>query len=383
MELTDVVASEASALDQHENLELLAPDFSGLGDPLGNALPFVLWTVGDQPLLDHWLDFALDEGCRRVHIYTSDRPHKVREHLAEKADFWPIEIRLFTVRSDRDSAAGARAIFTLPSLEALPVPQYTDPYDLLNHWQALERGWLDTVLSADEENSKYIALGSGCQVHPSARILMPACIGDNVSIGPGCVVGPYAVVDSGAVLSGGNILTHSHVSQDTYLGPDTELDNAVLVRNRLTNLRLRTSIELVDAFLADSMRPEKRHWSTRVFGRIEAILVFLILSIFHARIQKKSPFLYTRKDLLKRVLAGRLSLYGKPSLGFQNASDEYAELRDALGECPEGFFSYADAQGAHELEDPATFLHLMYASSLPRKFRDSACRRALWKRLLS
>ena len=59
-------------------------------------------------------------------------------------------------------------------------------------------------------------------------------------------------------------------------------------------------------------------------------------------------------------------------------------MRDSLDQYPDGFFSYADAQGAHEQDDPATFLHLIYAASLPQKFRDNArSRRAFLEKLFS
>ena len=49
---------EVKPTPQNTDFALLAPIFV-IDDPLGLGLPFALWTVGDQPILDHWLDFAL------------------------------------------------------------------------------------------------------------------------------------------------------------------------------------------------------------------------------------------------------------------------------------------------------------------------------------
>ena len=85
----------------------------------------------------------------------------------------------------------AHCIIDLPtSTNKTDISEIKDVPALLKCWQAIERSWLDEVLSADEENSQYMSLGSGCQVHPTVKINMPACIGDHVSIGPGCEIGP-------------------------------------------------------------------------------------------------------------------------------------------------------------------------------------------------
>ena len=381
MELTKT-AEETVEAPKPGSLELLAPDFSALGDPLGLGLPYAMWTIGDQPLLDHWLDYALDEGWKSVCVYTSDRPHRIREHLGNRAHFWPIEFELKTIRGDDEAPEGTISMLGLPSISRDASNGINDSAALLNHWQSLQKAWLDTVLSADQENSKYLALGSGCQVHPSAQIHMPACIGDNVFVGPGCEIGPYAVVESGTVLAGGNFVKDSHISRDTYLGPDTELDGAVLVGKRLLNLRLGAEVELVDAFLADSVASSQSASKASLFTRVEALCVWALISIFNRKLSRKSPDLTQRFSDLKRVLRGEIALYGKRLLDDGNLSALGSELKASCQDYPDGFFSYADAQGVYDAEDPATYLHLAYAASLPPSYRDSVCRRALWKLLL-
>ena len=59
-------------------LRLALPDWQHLDDVYRSKLPFALWKVGEQPLLHHWLDYAVDEDAERVVLLCGDRPAEVR-----------------------------------------------------------------------------------------------------------------------------------------------------------------------------------------------------------------------------------------------------------------------------------------------------------------
>ena len=66
-----------------DHLDLVLPDWCGLDTVRRSPLPFALWTIGDQCLLHHWLDHAVNQGVSTVHVFAADRPAAVRQMLAE------------------------------------------------------------------------------------------------------------------------------------------------------------------------------------------------------------------------------------------------------------------------------------------------------------
>ena len=85
-------------------LRLALPDWQHLDDVHQCKLPFVLWPVGEQPLLHHWLDHAVDRGANRVVLLCSDRPADIRSAM-EEAELWPIDWELLPVARVDDAAA--------------------------------------------------------------------------------------------------------------------------------------------------------------------------------------------------------------------------------------------------------------------------------------
>src|SRR5688572_18950863 len=93
------MASEPASEKREEKdttLALVLPDWQRLDTVLRSHLPFVLWQVGDQPLLYHWLDHAVDRGFEKVTLICADRPAEVRRAMND-AQLWPIQWEVETV----------------------------------------------------------------------------------------------------------------------------------------------------------------------------------------------------------------------------------------------------------------------------------------------
>ncbi|NJK88295.1 MAG: hypothetical protein HC923_02150 [Myxococcales bacterium] len=145
-----------------------------------------MWPIGEQPLLYHWLDYAVDRGYSRVLLICSDRPAEVRS-VMEEAHLWPIEWELYPVRSVRDRE-DYEIVDHLPGLPR-PMGEITNGWELLDRWFLLRRAWFDLTMPNDEAR-RPLALGRFAQIHPTAEIVMPVWFEDHVQIGPGCRVGP-------------------------------------------------------------------------------------------------------------------------------------------------------------------------------------------------
>ena len=94
-----------------KTLFLLAPDFAALDTIWRNALPFVLWPVGSQPLLAHWLDEAVRLAFDEVQIFTADRPSDLRQFLNE-GNYWSTKISVVPLTDDASAPDGSPAFAT-------------------------------------------------------------------------------------------------------------------------------------------------------------------------------------------------------------------------------------------------------------------------------
>ena len=115
--------------------KLLAPDWSALDTVWKNPLPFVLWPVGQQPLIAHWMDEAVRRGVETVELFVADRPAEVRAWL-EGGAYWSRRLRLVPIASETDAPSDAECLTGLPGDESDLVPG--DGRALLQHWFALQ-----------------------------------------------------------------------------------------------------------------------------------------------------------------------------------------------------------------------------------------------------
>ena len=74
-------------------------------------------------------------------------------------------------------------------------------------------------------------LGRGSVVDPSARVVGPAVIGDNCSIGSGVVLGEYTTIGSNVRIADNAELRRSVVNDNSYLGSGCRVEGAVVARS--------------------------------------------------------------------------------------------------------------------------------------------------------
>jgi len=83
---------------KREVLEIEIPDWSELDHQMADGRPFVLWRVGYQSLLHHWLDHAINSDVGFLRIYCPGKPHLVRQAM-EDATLCPIDWKLIPSRT--------------------------------------------------------------------------------------------------------------------------------------------------------------------------------------------------------------------------------------------------------------------------------------------
>lgn len=354
-----------------DTLDLALPDWGTLDDVLRSPLPFGLWTVGDQCLLHHWLDHAVNIGATRVRVFAADRPAAVRS-LLEDSKLWPLEIEFHSVAGESAAPGTAQRVDWLPGSGAPAAPE--NGWDLIDRAAAMERAWLDRL--AADADSDLLSMGFSCRIHPEAVLTPPYFIGDHVSIGPGCRIGPYAVIGEGSVVSGANVVADSHLSPRSFLGPVTALEQCRLENGVLLSLKNRTRLDNVEPHLVSSLA--KPAATVPLRERIDALRLYLRLrgapppagrfQTFDGLTLPGDPAyggLRNRPAWLPLVWQGKLRLYGVLPRTREQLEALDPDWRGTLRHAPAGVFSYADCQGCHSPGDPEEALHAVYQASLP------------------
>lgn len=351
-------------------LELVLPDWCGLDTVRVSPLPFALWTIGDQCLLHHWLDHAVNQGLGTVHVFAADRPAAVRRILEESA-LWPVEIQFTALAAHTAVPATAVPADWLPGLPSPPVP--TTGWELIERAAAMDRAWLDRM--AGEPDFPLVSIGFSCKIHPEATLHPPYYIGDEVFIGPGCEIGPYAIIGPGSVISGANRITHSHLAAHSFVGPVTALENCLVDGGVLFNLKHQVKLDQIETHLLSTLKKSSSGVPLR--DRLHALWLYLRLGGSHEAAASFDTFdgrtlpgdpaagLANRVAWLPLVWQGKLPLYGVLPRSAAQFDALPTDWQNALRHAPIGVFSFADSEGCHSAADRDEVIHAVYQAALP------------------
>ena len=393
----DATGSETT--DSERTLTLVAPDWQRLDDVLESPLPFVLWTVGAQPLLHHWLDHTVDEGYARVRLLVSDRPAEVRQAM-EDAKLWPVPWEVVPTSTTEVPEQDSEDIVYLDHLpgHAPPAEAPTDGWSLLRYWFSLRESWFASIDADHMEAFRTLAVGRFCSIHPSAELRMPVWIDDYVQIGPGCVVGPNVNVGRGAVLEGPSQITNSVITDHTYLSGHTELRDGYLDGGRLLNLRLGARVTNLDRIVADHLKREDIRRPSMV-ERLSSSVLYAAFSVADRVLpgrsskvdswqsfdglamteEEEGPLWRRRRTWLLHVLQGRMRLVGV----LPRTAEQFAQLspdwQDLIRNAPLGVLSYADLHGSHSAADELESVHAVYQASAPSAEIRNTVRENAWR----
>lgn len=352
-------------------LTLVLPDWSGLDTIIRSPLPFALWTIGDQCLLHHWLDFAVNRGMTEVHVFAADRPAAVRR-LLEESSLWPLKLRFTSIASTADAPTDAISVDWLPGATSPPAPN--NGWELAACAAAIEKSWLDRM--ATEPDFPLINIGFSCRIHPEAKLIPPYFIGDHVLIGPDCEIGPHAVIGNNSVISGANLIRNSHLSDSSFLGPVTALENCRLERGVLFNLKHQARLDDLETHLVSTL--ESAFPVIPFRDRIHALWLYCRMRsvetppgdflTFDGKTLMGDPSdlsLRNRIAWLPLVWKGELPLYGVLPRTKEQLETLDPDWKMVIRHTPTGVFSYADLHGCHSPSHPDEALHAVYQASLP------------------
>lgn len=346
-----------------KTLHLVVPDWSTFTHFPALPLPFPLWFVGNQPLLHHWFDFAVNNHFDTIHLYTSQAP-RLLHTLLHASTLWPLK---YSVLNPDNTPHDALVLDSLPSLPS-PAPLPTDPWSLLFLWSALEKQWFDTLHSPYPSEKINLSIGYNCKIHSTAKIIQPVWLGNFVSIGPHTTIGPYAVIGSHSLVDSHSSMTHSRLGRNTYLGQHVHLDHAYLRGHSLIDFKNKVAISNLDGLMGDSL--QKTAMSPHYPERFQALLIWLTLKfIKFLRPNSSNSLLWIQRlPLFLRVAKGKLRLYG---ILPRTAPPQ------ELSQAPQGVISFADSAGVHSVSDPRELPYACFQAVSPPKITKKACRKFL------
>lgn len=195
-------------------LSLEIPDLGSLQAGLEGEAPFALWEVVEQPLLYHWLDYAIDHDCRDVVVRCPVSMEKSVRAAIEGATLWPIDIRLQVTSEGDFPEPGAIRVDHLPNQRSDGSPSLVSLEDLLAWYVTMIHRRLDHIWDVLRHDFPFITTGHGAFVHPDAVLEGPYWIGDGAEIEAGALVGAYSVIGHRSRVRAGASIEEGHVAAD-------------------------------------------------------------------------------------------------------------------------------------------------------------------------
>lgn len=373
--------SETSAMT------LAVPDWPDFDTVARRTDPPVLWPVGGQPLLAHWMDEARRRGAARVKIYCADRPHLVRAWLDGGA-YWscPVEV----VPSDTlRYPVDAEWVDRLPGEDAPTLPN--DGPTLVRWWLERNLNWLRSreqhARLLDERHPDGGWIGPRARVHPRAQLKPPFWIGANVQIGAGARVGPGAVIGARCVVETDAEVSEAVVLDDSFIGPHVSLHRMIADGGAVIDAKRGCRVEIAESFILSPTwsRGDRVPWRDRLLAALlwlPAQLLAIgrpmgadrVASTPRGRLVLRErltgPLLARRAAWFAPVVSGRLRLVGPLPRGDEACARLPIDAANLLRAIHPGVFSVSDVHGCHQAGDEEETMHALYAAAQPQSVRE-------------
>ena len=379
--------------------KLLAPDWSALDTVWRNPAPFVLWPVGHQALLAHWMDEAVRRGVETVELHVADRPAEVRA-LLEGGAYWSRRLRVIPIAREADAPADALRLSGLPGdpYDAMPA----DGRELLQHWFALQKRWLarrsEGPVTLDTRHSSGGWVGVQAKIHPSAKLTAPFWIGAHAVVGAGCEIGPDALIGAHSVLDENVAVRQACVVSRTYLGRNTELVRAAAAGGTLLDFERGCRADIAERFILGPVSADARGAS--IAGRAVALAFYVLLApvaklwcrewdaqevatgdgaTIRLRTGNAGPLWVRRWPWLAEIARGHLRWVGILPRAEAAWSAMPAELAAPLRASEPGVFSLADVHGCHDPADPEEWIHAVYQAQRADPQVTATVLKSVWR----
>jgi NDP-sugar pyrophosphorylase family protein len=104
-----------------------------------------------------------------------------------------------------------------------------------------------------QETSAGVWVARGVKLPASVVVQAPCYVGEESWIGEGSHLGPHAIIGRQCVVEPGTSVCRSVVCEGTYLGRNLEVNDSVVTRNTLYNVRWDTEIRIAERHVAAAL----------------------------------------------------------------------------------------------------------------------------------
>jgi hypothetical protein len=230
--------------------------------------PLATLPVLGATLASHWIEDLAARGANQIQVICADDDDLVRAAVGGGSQ-WGVRVEVIarTVEPTQEDASSRYH----PVGEAgwLPSPHDVVPmshlpgcpdkplFESYASWYAALLAWMPRALTPTRVRIAQIRpgvwVGSRARVSPTAELIAPCWIGDQVSVGAGAVVGPGAIVEDRAVIGEKARVAHSWIGPDTFVGALTSVANSLAWGSTLIDWRTDSALHVPDPFLLSSL----------------------------------------------------------------------------------------------------------------------------------
>jgi NDP-sugar pyrophosphorylase family protein len=165
----------------------------------------------------------------------------------------------------------------------------SSPEALLESQTRLLDGRLNGLLISGTERQPGVWISRNVVIHPSVELIPPLYIGPNSRLNRGVKLGPNAVIGGECIVDTNTTIEHSLVTAGSYIGEGLELNRTIVDRNLLINVRLGTSVDVLESFLLGGLKQRRpQNW----LGRLLQALVALVLIVLFSPLSLLSALYY-------------------------------------------------------------------------------------------
>jgi len=249
---------------------LICPAIRPAVPQLSEEGPLATTPILGECLVGYWIEHLAALGALRVQVVVADRAESVRTALGDGAR-WGVQIEVTAVGAEPTAQEAAARFRPADDPDWLAAP---NDIVLMNHlpgcpeqplfesyagWFGALLAWIPRALTLGRvrvsEVRPGIWVGRRAHVAPTAELIAPCWIGDQVFVEPGAIIGPGAVLEDRSVIAKDARVTLSWVGPDTFVGPMTAIASSLAWGSGLTNWRSESSLRVPDSFLLCSLAP--------------------------------------------------------------------------------------------------------------------------------
>jgi len=390
---------------------LICPDRRAAVAFLARQSPLALVPMLGLSVLAHWLSELASRGIKEVTLLAADRPEQIRAAVG-RGERWGLTVEVHAEAREPSAAeAGSRfpddSVFLADHLPALPDAPLFESY--AGFFAALQR-WRP-LAPQHRVGARQIApgvwVGLRCKLDPTAELIAPCWLGENVWVRARAKVGPDAIIEDSALVDDDAAVVRSWVGPWTYIGNLTQIDDSFAWGDGLLKHPSGAFTEIVDPFLLSDLRGDHNYarrspW----YGRLAALLALLVTSplvaIAAARnfrsprplFQRKRAVLPTvvpthangremdyrelsglgrigrRWPQLWSIVRGDFTWVGNRPMTAAQARLLETEFEQLWLAAPVGLFSLADTFGCHEAVDAEARAHAGFYAVDPDPRKD-------------